>query len=284
MLYYALNLTLPLEDPILKFLIILLIILGAPLLLNKLKIPHLLGLIIAGAIIGPHGFNLVLRDSSIIMSGTAGLLYIMFLAGMEIDMNDFKRNSLKSLTFGMYTFLIPMLVGTVVGRWVLGFSWLTSVLLASMFASHTLIAYPIISKYGIVKNPAVGITVGGTMVTDMLALLVLTIVVGMTTGEVNSAFWVRLGISIVLFTAIILFLFPLLTRHFFKHVSDSISQYIYVLSLLFLGAFLAEIIFAKKQSSEALESALGSFLGFLVGTGLKLIACGIMMYYIIVYL
>ena len=185
MLYYALNLTLPLEDPILKFLIILLIILGAPLLLNKLKIPHLLGLIIAGAIIGPHGFNLVLRDSSIIMSGTAGLLYIMFLAGMEIDMNDFKRNSLKSLTFGMYTFLIPMLVGTVVGRWVLGFSWLTSVLLASMFASHTLIAYPIISKYGIVKNPAVGITVGGTMVTDMLALLVLTIVVGMTTGEVN---------------------------------------------------------------------------------------------------
>ena len=108
MLYYALNLTLPLEDPILKFLIILLIILGAPLLLNKLKIPHLLGLIIAGAIIGPHGFNLVLRDSSIIMSGTAGLLYIMFLAGMEIDMNDFKRNSIKSLTFGLYTFLIPM--------------------------------------------------------------------------------------------------------------------------------------------------------------------------------
>lgn len=252
MLYYALNLTLPLEDPILKFLIILLIILGAPLLLNKLKIPHLLGLIIAGAIIGPHGFNLVLRDSSIIMSGTAGLLYIMFLAGMEIDMNDFKRNSLKSMTFGMYTFLIPMLVGTVVGRWVLGFSWLTSVLLASMFASHTLIAYPIISKYGIVKNPAVGITVGGTMVTDMLALLVLTIVVGMTTGEVNSAFWVRLGISIVLFTAIILFLFPLLTRHFFKHVSDSISQYIYVLSLLFLGAFLAQL--------AGIEGIIGAFL------------------------
>lgn len=252
MLLNAFNLTLPIEDPILKFLIILLIILGAPLLLNKLKIPHLLGLIIAGAVIGPHGFNLVLRDSSIIMSGTAGLLYIMFLAGLEIDMNDFKRNSLKSLTFGMYTFLIPMIVGTVAGRWVLGFSWMTSVLLASMFASHTLIAYPIISKYGIVKNPAVGITVGGTMVTDMLALLVLTIVVGMTTGEVNTVFWVRLAVSIVVFTAVILFLFPLLTRYFFKQINDSISQYIYVLSVLFLGAFLVQL--------AGIEGIIGAFL------------------------
>lgn len=257
MLLNAFNLTLPIEDPILKFLIILLIILGAPLLLNKLKIPHLLGLIIAGAVIGPHGFNLVLRDSSIIMSGTAGLLYIMFLAGLEIDMNDFKRNSLKSLTFGMYTFLIPMIVGTVVGRWVLGFSWMTSVLLASMFASHTLIAYPIISKYGVVKNPAVGITVGGTMVTDMLALLVLTIVVGMTTGEVNTVFWVRLAVSIVVFTAVILFLFPLLTRYFFKQINDSISQYIYVLSVLFLGAFLVQL--------AGIEGIIGAFL-----TGLSL--------------
>ena len=104
----TIDFTLPLADPVLKFLLILLIILAAPLLLNKLRIPHLLGLIIAGAIIGPHGFNLVLRDSSIILSGTAGLLYIMFLAGLEIDMADFKRNSTKSLAFGMYTFLIPM--------------------------------------------------------------------------------------------------------------------------------------------------------------------------------
>lgn len=147
--------TLPLADPVLKFLLILLIILAAPLLLNKLRVPHLLGLIIAGAIIGPNGFNLVLRDSSIILSGTAGLLYIMFLAGLEIDMGDFKKNSGKSLVFGMYTFLIPMILGTVVGLWVLDFSMETSVLLASMFASHTLIAYPIISKLGISKNNAV---------------------------------------------------------------------------------------------------------------------------------
>lgn len=248
----TIDFTLPLADPILKFLLILLIILAAPLLLNKLRIPHLLGLIIAGAIIGPHGFNLVLRDSSIILSGTAGLLYIMFLAGLEIDMADFKRNSTKSLAFGMYTFLIPMILGTVVGIWVLRFNVLTSVLLASMFASHTLIAYPIISKLGISKNKAVSITVGGTMITDTLALLVLTIIVGMATGQVNDMFWIRLGVSILIFALIVLFGFPFIGRWFFKHVHDNISQYIFVLVMVFLGSFLAQV--------AGMEAIIGAFL------------------------
>ena len=248
----TLDFTLPLADPVLKFLLILLIILAAPLLLNKLRIPHLLGLIIAGAIIGPHGFNLVLRDSSIILSGTAGLLYIMFLAGLEIDMADFKRNSTKSLAFGMYTFLIPMILGTVVGIWVLRFNVLTSVLLASMFASHTLIAYPIISKLGISKNKAVSITVGGTMITDTLALLVLTIIVGMATGQVNDMFWIRLGVSILIFALIVLFGFPFIGRWFFKHVHDNISQYIFVLVMVFLGSFLAQV--------AGMEAIIGAFL------------------------
>ncbi|CUM71019.1 cation:proton antiporter [Parabacteroides distasonis] len=248
----TIDFTLPLADPVLKFLLILLIILAAPLLLNKLRIPHLLGLIIAGAIIGPHGFNLVLRDSSIILSGTAGLLYIMFLAGLEIDMADFKRNSTKSLAFGMYTFLIPMILGTVVGIWVLRFNVLTSVLLASMFASHTLIAYPIISKLGISKNKAVSITVGGTMITDTLALLVLTIIVGMATGQVNDMFWIRLGVSILIFTLIVLFGFPFIGRWFFKHVHDNISQYIFVLVMVFLGSFLAQV--------AGMEAIIGAFL------------------------
>ena len=216
------------------------------------RIPHLLGLIIAGAIIGPHGFNLVLRDSSIILSGTAGLLYIMFLAGLEIDMADFKRNSTKSLAFGMYTFLIPMILGTVVGIWVLRFNVLTSVLLASMFASHTLIAYPIISKLGISKNKAVSITVGGTMITDTLALLVLTIIVGMATGQVNDMFWIRLGVSILIFALIVLFGFPFIGRWFFKHVHDNISQYIFVLVMVFLGSFLAQV--------AGMEAIIGAFL------------------------
>ena len=248
----SIDFTLPLADPVLKFLLILLIILAAPLLLNKLRIPHLLGLIIAGAIIGPHGFNLVLRDSSIILSGTAGLLYIMFLAGLEIDMADFKRNSTKSLAFGMYTFLIPMILGTVVGIWVLRFNVLTSVLLASMFASHTLIAYPIISKLGISKNKAVSITVGGTMITDTLALLVLTIIVGMATGQVNDMFWIRLGVSILIFALIVLFGFPFIGRWFFKHVHDNISQYIFVLVMVFLGSFLAQV--------AGMEAIIGAFL------------------------
>jgi len=244
--------TLPLADPVLKFLLILLIILAAPLLLNKLRVPHLLGLIIAGAIIGPNGFNLVLRDSSIILSGTAGLLYIMFLAGLEIDLGDFKKNSGKSLVFGMYTFLIPMILGTVVGLWVLDFSMETSVLLASMFASHTLIAYPIISKLGISKNNAVSITVGGTMITDTLALLVLTIIVGMATGNADNAFWIRLGVSIVIFALIVLLVFPFIGRWFFKRVHDNISQYIFVLSMVFFGAFLAQL--------AGMEAIIGSFL------------------------
>ncbi|MDB9130175.1 cation:proton antiporter [Parabacteroides distasonis] len=248
----TIDFTLPLADPVLKFLLILLIILAAPLLLNKLRIPHLLRLIIAGAIIGPHGFNLVLRDSSIILSGTAGLLYIMFLAGLEIDMADFKRNSTKSLVFGMYTFLIPMILGTVVGIWVLRFNVLTSVLLASMFASHTLIAYPIISKLGISKNKAVSITVGGTMITDTLALLVLTIIVGMATGQVNDMFWIRLGVSILIFALIVLFGFPFIGRWFFKHVHDNISQYIFVLVMVFLGSFLAQV--------AGMEAIIGAFL------------------------
>ncbi len=249
---FVISHTLPLTDPVLKFLLILVIILSAPLLLNKLKIPHLLGLIIAGAVIGPHGLNLVLRDSSIILSGTAGLLYIMFLAGLEIDMGDFKKNSGRSFVFGMYTFLIPMGLGIISGLYLLNFSMETSILLASMFASHTLIAYPIISKLGIAKDKSVSITVGGTMITDMLALLVLTIIVGMATGQIDTRFWTQLSISIVVFVLFVILVFPLVGRWFFKRVQDSISQYIFVLVMVFLGAYLAEL--------AGIESIIGSFL------------------------
>ena len=250
LLPFVISHELPLTDPVLKFLLIL--ILSAPLLLNKLKIPHLLGLIIAGAIIGPNGLNLVLRDSSIILSGTAGLLYIMFLAGLEIDMGDFKKNSGRSFVFGMYTFLIPMALGIVAGLYVLHFSMETSILLASMFASHTLIAYPIISKLGITKDKSVTITVGGAMITDMLALLVLTVIVGMATGVIGEHFWTRLSISIVIFVLFVVIAFPIAGRWFFKHVQDSISQYIFVLVMVFLGAYLAEL--------AGIESIIGSFL------------------------
>ncbi|UXP32753.1 cation:proton antiporter [Reichenbachiella agarivorans] len=244
--------TLPLTNPVLKFFLILVIILFAPIILNKIKIPHLLGLIIAGAVIGPNGFNLMERDSGIILSGTAGLLYIMFLAGLEIDLVDFKKNRKKSLVFGLYTFIIPMILGTLTGLYILRFSTFTSVLLASMFASHTLITYPLISKLGVSKNKAVNITVGGTMITDTLALLVLAIVVDMTTGEVNAEFWIRLSVSILIFGFTVMFLFPILGRWFFKRFEDNASQYIFVLVMVFLGALMAEL--------AGIEAIIGAFM------------------------
>jgi Kef-type K+ transport system membrane component KefB len=245
------HLSLPIEDPLLKFLLELIIILSAPLLLNKIKVPHLLGLIIAGALVGPNGFNVLSRDSSVVVTGTTGLLYIMFLAGLEIDMGDFKKNKWKSLTFSVYTFAVPFILGLLGGYYVLGFNMLTAVLFASLFSSHTLIVYPYISKMGISKNLAVNITLGGTMVTDVLSLLVLAVVVGMTQGDVGARFWTQLSVSMVVFVVVVLLVFPLIGRWFFKQVQDKISQYIFVLVMIYLAALLAEI--------AGVEAIIGAF-------------------------
>ncbi len=250
--FNAIDTTLPLANPVLKFLVILLIILFAPILLNRVKIPHLLGLIIAGAIIGPFGFNLITRDSSIILSGTAGLLYIMFLAGLEIDMADFKKNAGKSTMLGMLGFIIPMLLGTTAGLYLLGYSFFTSILMASMFSSHTLITYPIVSKLGIAKNQAVNITVGSTLITNVLALLVLAVVVGMTSGDIAQNFALKLSVSFIIFSSIIMLGFPILARWFFKRYDDNVSQYVFVLVLVFLGAILSEL--------AGIEGIIGAFL------------------------
>lgn len=245
------HITLPIEDPLLKFLIELIIILCIPLLLNKIKIPHLLGLIIAGAVIGPNGFGVLSRDSSVVVTGTTGLLYIMFLAGLEIDMGDFKKNKWKSITFSIYTFAAPFIMGFIGGYYILHFSLLTSVLFASLFSSHTLVVYPMISGMGISKNLAVNITVGGTMITDVLSLLVLAVVVGMSQGEVGTAFWIKLSVSMILFTLIVLLFFPVIARWFFKNVSDKISQYIFVIVMIYLAALLAEL--------AGIEAIIGAF-------------------------
>ena len=260
----SLAFTLPIENPVLIFAVILGIILFAPILLNRIKIPHLIGLIIAGAIIGPNGFHLIERDSSIILFGTVGLLYIMFLAGLEIDMLEFKKNSFKSAVFGFYTFTIPIGLGFLGAYYVLNFPLLTSILLASIFASHTLIVYPILSKFGVTKNRAVNVAIGGTVITDTLALLVLAVIVQMTTPiEVSEnnfwfllfgehAFWIKLSAFILIYGIMVIFVFPIICRWFFKRNDDNISQYIFVLAMLFLGAYLAEI--------AGIEPIIGAFL------------------------
>lgn len=245
-------LTTPIEDPILKFLLIMAIVLGTPLILNRLKIPYLLGLIIAGAVIGPHGLNLVLRDSSIILSGSAGMLYILFTAGLEMDMADFKQSSVRSLAFGLYTYIFPMLFGVVAGYAVLGYSLPSSLLLGALFASQTLIAYPIISKLGITRDKAVTIAVGGTIIVDILALVTLTVVTGLATGATDQTFWWRLAGSIAGCSFVILWLFPRIGRWFFKRCSDNVSQYVFVLVIVFSGAFLTQM--------AGLEPIIGAFL------------------------
>src|SRR5918993_3090188 len=246
------NLSLPLKNPVVIFSLVLFIILFAPIIFNRIKIPHIIGLIIAGVIVGPYGLNLLLRDSSIVLFGTVGLLYIMFTAGLEIDLEEFRKNRVKSLVFGLYTFTVPIVIGTFAAYFLLNFELPASLLFGSMLASHTLLAYPIASRYGITRIRSVTLSIGGTIITDILALLVLAGVVGMYKGDISSAFWIRLGISSVIFAAIVFFVFPLIARWFFKKFDDNISQYIFVLALVFLGSFLAEV--------AGLEAIIGAFL------------------------
>src|SRR5690349_13503038 len=247
-----LNFDLPLRNPVIIFSIVLFIILFAPILFNKIKVPHIIGLILAGIIIGPYGLNLLLRDSSIVLFGTVGLLYIMFTAGLEIDIEEFKKNTVKSIVFGLYTFLVPMTLGILTAYYVLQFSIAASILLACLFASHTLLAYPIASKYGMARIRSVTLTIGGTIITDILALLVLAGITGMTRGDIGTTFWLRLGIATVIFGCILFMLFPIIARWFFKRFDDQISQYIFVLAMVFLGSFLAEV--------AGLEAIVGAFL------------------------
>lgn len=243
--------SLPLNEPVLVFAIILFIILLSPIIFNKLKIPSIIGLIIAGVIIGPNGLNILARNSSIVLFGTVGLLYIMFLAGLEIDLNEFKKNKFKSLGFGIYTFVIPMLIGTTVFYFIFNYSLISSILIASMFASHTLVTYPIVSKLGISKNIAINTTIGGTMITDTAALIVLAIIVKKVTTGIDNSFWFKLIISIFVFAIIVIFIIPKISRWFFKKNSDSITQFIFVLGIVFLSSFLAMI--------AGIEEIIGAF-------------------------
>lgn len=179
----------PFADPILIFTVILLIIFLAPILFRRFNIPGILGLLLAGVIIGPNGFNLLVRDSSIVLFGTVGLLYIMFLAGLEIDLAQFKKRKYRSLVFGLLTFLIPMSTGILAGIYLLDFSLTSSVLLASMFASHTLLSYPIISRLGITKTESATVTFGGTLIANALSLFILSVIVAIEGGNLNNIFW-----------------------------------------------------------------------------------------------
>lgn len=250
------TLQLPITDPTWIFFLVLTIILFAPILLDRLHIPHIIGMILAGVAIGGYGFNILERDSSFELFGKVGLYYIMFLAGLEMDMADFKKNRKKAFVFGLITFSVPMILGIWSSLTLLNYGLITSVLLASMYASHTLIAYPIISRYGLSRLKSVNIAIGGTAITVTLALVILVIIAGMFNGVVDQLFWFLLIAKIALACFVIIFFFPRIGRAFFRMYEDNVMQFVFVLAMVFLGGGILELV--------GLKGVLGAFLVGLV--------------------
>lgn len=243
---------LPLSNPVLIFSLILFIILLAPLLFERLRIPGIIGLILSGIIIGPSGFNVLEQSLFVQVFSTIGLLYIMFIAGLELDLHEFKVNRNRSLLFGFFTFVIPICIGFPVCHYLLEFDFLSSLLISSIFATHTLVTYPIVSKLGAAKDPSVAVTVGGTILTDTAVLIMLAIILGAHNGGLTLHFWMQLGVAIVVFSTIMFLLLPKIAGWFFQKLeSEAYSHYIFVLAMVFLAAFLAEL--------AGLEAIIGAF-------------------------
>ncbi|MDZ4187577.1 MAG: cation:proton antiporter [Hydrogenophaga sp.] len=228
------------SDPVAVFAVVAFLILLAPIVMGRWQLPGTIGLLLAGAVLGPNALGVLARDQSFILFGTVGLLYIMFTAALEIDMVVLKRSKLHSMVFGLLTFAIPQSLGTLVGHFLLGFSWPAAILLGSLFASHTLLAYPIASRLGIAHDTAVTTAVGGTIITDTLALLVLAVIAGSVRGEVDEFFWYRLAASLGLYVLAILYGLPKLARWFFRNVGrDGVTEFVFVLAVVFGCASLA---------------------------------------------
>jgi Kef-type K+ transport system membrane component KefB/nucleotide-binding universal stress UspA family protein len=232
---------LPIDHPVLIFALALAIFLLAPLILQRLRIPGLIGIIIAGAIVGPNALNLLARDQTIILLGTVGLLYLMFMVGVEVDLHDLRRYRHRSLTFGFLTFAVPQVLGTVVGLW-LGYGLASAILMASMFASHTLVGFPTALRFGIAKNQAVTTAVGGTIITNTAALLVLAGIAASTHGPLDGLFWLRQSAWMVIYLMIIFIGLPRLGKIIFRNPNvGGTAEYAFVLTSLFGGAYLAEV-------------------------------------------
>ena len=247
---------LPVTDPTWIFFLVLMIILFAPIILGRLRIPHIIGMILAGVIIGKHGFNILERDSSFELFGKVGIYYIMFLAGLEMDLENLKKNISRALVFGVLTFSIPFALGMWVGMSLLGFGVGTSMLLSCIFASHTLVAYPIVGRYGMTRHDSVSISIGGTMFALTVALFVLAGISGIYKGELDSGSWILFVGKCVAYCTFVFLVFPRFARWFFRKYDDNVMQYIFVLALVFLSAALAEL--------AGMEGIFGAFLAGLV--------------------
>ena len=223
-----------------------------PLVCRKIHVPSIVGFILAGIVIGPSVLNLVGESPTINILGSLGMLYIMFQSGSEIDINDFKQYKYRSLFFGLCTFFIPFVLGVVTSHYLLAFSWTSSLLLGAMYGSHTLMTYPIVSRYGVQKNVAVNVTVGATMFAITLSLIVLAVVEGMSTGVQTTRGYIIQLIVLAVFLLSVLWLFPRFARMFFKRYREPISEFMVVMLMLVAAALLADL--------AGLEGILGAFL------------------------
>ena len=234
-------LTIPFANPVLVFALATAIFLSVPLFFERMRIPSVIGLILSGTLVGPHGLGWLQRDETIVLLGTVGLLYLMFLAALEIDLQGFRRHRNHSLVLGVIAYLIPQGLGLLLGT-LLGFGISASVLLGALLASHTLLAFPIASRLGIAKNIGVTAAVGATIITDLLALIVLAVIAGSARGEMNAAFWVRMIGSMAAFTALVFLGLPRLARWFFRRqTAGEVGDYMFIVAALFASAVLAEL-------------------------------------------
>lgn len=246
----------PITDPTLIFLVVLLVILAAPIVMGKLRIPHIIGMVLAGVTLGKYGFDILERDKSFEILGKVGLYYIMFLASLEMDMEGLKKNMRRIGIFGFLTFIIPFTMMYLVGISILHYTPATSLLLSCIMASNTLIAYPIVVRYGLQRKPSVTLSVGGSMLSLLLSLVVLAALEAAHNNTASTWFWLLFIAKFILYCAIVIMIIPRLSRWFLRRYSDAVMQYIFVMSMMFMSAALSEAV--------GIDGIFGAFLAGLI--------------------
>lgn len=253
-----LNLThyFPITDPTLIFFVVLLIVLFAPIIMGKLRIPHIIGMVLAGIIIGKYGLNILERDSSFELFGRVGLYYIMFLAALEMDMEGMKKNKSRLLIYGLLTCFVPFTLTYLMSIHLLHYSTKASLLLSCIMASNTLIAYPIVSRFGLQQKPSVTLSVGSSMLSLLIALVILAGLVASFSEHDGVLFWIFFATKFAAYCGFMIFLIPRLTRWFLRRYSDAVMQFIFVMAMLFMSAALSQIV--------GIEGVFGAFFAGLI--------------------
>ena len=233
---------LPITNPTLVFLVVLMVILLAPIIMGKLRIPHIIGMVLAGVVLGQYGLNILVRDDSFELFGQVGLYYIMFLAALEMEVEGLKKSKYRVLFFGLSTFIIPLMLVYVACVTILGFSKMSSLLIGCIMSSNTLIAYPIVSRYGLQRKPSVTLSVGATMVSLLLSLIILASIVSSCESNAGIMHWLLLFINFAVYCAAMIILIPRITRWFLRRYSDAVMQYVFVMAIMFMSAAMSSAI------------------------------------------